>query len=500
MQFNETEIEIEFPRAGIAVQSDAELWRAAQNVRPIGNTRVVRPGSIDEVAEAVRGARSEAREVIVATGGDARATQHAESGNTGAVILDLGRLNRPLHLDIERGTVEVEAGMTLGEVARWLREAQAGEPRPWVLPLGFDAFSRRSAGELIASGATGRALKAAALRDHVERLAVVNESGQAGLCSRELEADIFDAATGPRSSGQGSGAVICAVSLRLERWSLMRRSVGMTGVSEAIRTMESLARDCGEGGASAELLLCVDDDCGDFMRRGVLIGHESVQAVGPVGWKRPMPDEADVEALLFLWHADKRRAWQATVRHLRATDGEFYGCDTISPAGGLDDLRADFEHSVRALGGDLISAEIEIAGGELAEFLTRAGEELWSRRMDVVRAAVTPGALSAKAPGTAPAAASNGNRTSQMTVRLELTIRIGSAPGARERALEALGTVQRLAQDAVPAIAAEAPKDRRAATNRASEFAFRVRARTSANGDRIMRSRATASTPSLAVA
>ena len=37
--------------------------------------------------------------------------------------------------------MEVEAGMTLGDLAVWLREAQAGEPRPWILPLGFDAFA-----------------------------------------------------------------------------------------------------------------------------------------------------------------------------------------------------------------------------------------------------------------------------------------------------------------------------------------------------------------------
>ncbi len=471
MLINETEIEIEFPRAGFDAQPDARVWRAAQNARPIGDVRIVRPGSIDEVAEAVRGARIEAREVIIVSADEARATERAEHGNSGAVILDLGRLNRPLHLDIEAGTVEVEAGMTLRDLAVWLREAQAGDPRPWILPLGFDAFGRRTTGELIATGVSGRALNAAALRDHVERLAVVDESGRAVLCSRELEADLFDAVmSSPRSGGQENNGAICAVRLRLERWGLMRRRVGMTGVSEALRVMDRLA---GYGSASAELLLCVDDDCGDFMRRGVVVTHESVQDIGPVGWKRPLPDEADVEALLFLWHADKRRAWQATVRHLRATDGELYGRDTISPAGGLDDLRADFEHSVRVLGGDLISAEIEIAGGELADLLERAGTELWSRGMDVVRAAITPGALSAKARGTASAAASNGIQTSRMAVRLELTIRIGDEPGARQSALEALAAIKTFSKDT---------------------------ARTDANRNQTIRDRAATPTPRLAVA
>src|ERR1700730_2105717 len=89
---------------------------------------VLQPRSLEDVQTIVRSARKD-RNAISAAGG-----RHAMGGKqfgTDTLLIDIRKLNRVLHLDRNRGILEVEAGIEWPELIDGYLSLQGEEAKPW---------------------------------------------------------------------------------------------------------------------------------------------------------------------------------------------------------------------------------------------------------------------------------------------------------------------------------------------------------------------------------
>src|SRR5205823_6749212 len=90
--------------------------------------KVLKPRSIEDIQQIIRNARKN-RVVISVAGG-----RHAMGGQqfgTDTLLIDIRTMNRVLHLDHEKGILEVEAGTEWPELINGYLTLQTGDRQAW---------------------------------------------------------------------------------------------------------------------------------------------------------------------------------------------------------------------------------------------------------------------------------------------------------------------------------------------------------------------------------
>jgi len=165
---------------------------------------VVRPASVEQVAEAFAEAR--ARGLTVGPRGAGQSYGDAAL-NDGAVTLDLTALDRILAWDPASGVVRVEPGVSIGRL--W-RATLADGWWPPVVP----GTMRTTLGGGVAMNIHGKNnWRAGPIGDHVRSFDLLLPDGTLRRCSRTTEPELFHAAIG----GFGMLGVITAIELQLKR-------------------------------------------------------------------------------------------------------------------------------------------------------------------------------------------------------------------------------------------------------------------------------------------
>ncbi|WP_410598542.1 FAD-binding protein [Amycolatopsis sp. lyj-90] len=173
---------------------------------------VVRPASVTDVAVVLRFAA--ARGLPVA----ARGAGHSPYGQglaEGGIVLDMTAL--PPHRMVTGDRVSVEAG------ARWREVLETTLPHGLTPPVLTDYLELTVAGTLVVGGIGGATHQHGTQTDGVVELEVVTGTGEVRTCSRDTDAELFDAVLG----GLGQCGVITRATLRLipaparaRRWKL----------------------------------------------------------------------------------------------------------------------------------------------------------------------------------------------------------------------------------------------------------------------------------------
>ena len=182
-------------------------WGMAHHAR----SWVYRPGTTEEVAEAVTDARR--RGLTIAHRGAGLSYGDAALNEGGAVIVCAG-LQRILAFDAERGTVRAEAGVTIGQLWRHVL------PHGWWPPV-VPGTSAVTLGGAVAMNVHGKnAFRSGPIGEHIEALTMLDAEG----VLRELAARPEPAAPDVQPlrlqdvvGAQGLNGTILAASLRLKR-------------------------------------------------------------------------------------------------------------------------------------------------------------------------------------------------------------------------------------------------------------------------------------------
>ena len=119
--------------------------------------RILEPQTTEDVARVVLRSRSEGRRLAVAGGRHAMGGQQFLSGGT---LLDMRRLNRVRSLDLDRGLLEVEAGILWPDVIRAYLARPDGRHCRWGIRQKQTGADRLTIGGAVAANIHGRGLTA----------------------------------------------------------------------------------------------------------------------------------------------------------------------------------------------------------------------------------------------------------------------------------------------------------------------------------------------------
>ncbi len=276
--------------------------------------RVLRPSSLAELQSMVAAARATGQTISVAGGRHAMGGQQFASQ---ALHIDTIALDAVLATDAQRGHLHMEAG------ALWPRIIEASHRMDggWGIlqkQTGVDAVSL---GGSISANAHGRGLLMQPLGDDIENLTLINPMGDAIVCSREENEELFSLVIG----GYGLFGIIYSATLRLAPRQRLQRMVDIIDLDDA---MNAVQRRVEEGCRYGDFQFAIDAADASFLRRGVLACYKPAPA------DAPQPDHADLPPetwlqLLRLAHDDKQAAFKLYAQHYLGTHGQYYWSDTM---------------------------------------------------------------------------------------------------------------------------------------------------------------------------
>lgn len=335
---------------------------------------VVRPASIDELTEFVRGlGRSES---FAVAGG-----RHAMGGQqfaAGSPLVDMGRLNRVLGLDTARGVIEVEAGIQWPELVGWLNEQQFGALDQWGIAQKQTGADRLSIGGGLAANIHGRGLAMKPLVGDIDSFTLVAPDGQLIECSRAQNADLFRLVIG----GYGLFGVVATTRLRLMPRIKIERVVEIVDTETLA---DRVAERVGDGFLYGDGQFAIDPEAPDFLRRCVFSTYRPTRADIEVQMDQRALDQDDWQRLLAMAHTDKSSAFEAYAAYYLSTTGQVYWSDTHQMSTYIDDYHGVLDQQVRATerGSEMIS-EIYTTRERLPALMERLRADFRQHGVDVI--------------------------------------------------------------------------------------------------------------------
>ena len=281
--------------------------------------RIVQPDALDGVRAALKLAQTENRALCICGGRHSMGSQaFADDG----VLVDTRKLAKVLAFDMERGLIEVEAGMPWPGLLDALHQAQAGREQQWAFNQKQTGADRLTMGGSLSANMHGRGLTLPPFISDIESFKLVNARGQLVNCSRSENDELFRLAIG----GYGLFGVVYSVTLRLVPRRKLERVV-------EVRTIEGLAAAFADrirdGFLYGDFQYAIDDKSPDFLRRGVFSCYRPVTDERAVPATQRELGEADWAQLLYLAHADKSGAFKRYANYYLATNGQLYWSDDV---------------------------------------------------------------------------------------------------------------------------------------------------------------------------
>ena len=333
--------------------------------------RIEQPRSLDKLCRVVRDA-----DAVSICGG-----RHAMGGQqfgAGTVLVDLSEHARIHALDAERGLVKVDAGVRWPALVAGLHSLQAGQTHGWGIRQKQTGADELSLGGSLAVNAHGRGLRLPPMVSDVEAFTLVDVHGEARVCSRRENTDLFGLAIG----GYGAFGMIADVTLRLVPRRKLQRRVKLVHAAELIAAFDERIAAGYEYG---DFQFNIDEHAPDFLQRGVFSCYRPVEDNRQVPPDQPRLGAEDWGRLLLLAHTDRRRAFEEYCRYYLSTDGQLYWSDTHQLTTYLEGYHHDIDHCLhRPCPGSEVITELYVPRARLAEFLARAAESLRARRAAMI--------------------------------------------------------------------------------------------------------------------
>lgn len=336
---------------------------------------VIPVASAEALQRAVRRARGR-RQVVCLAG-----ARHAMGGQAfarDAILLDLRGLNRVLHLDPERGTVEVEAGADWPQLVAKLLEQQQGRREAWGIAQKQTGADRLTLGGAVAANIHGRGLRMKPFISDLESLRIVDADGELRRASRDETPDLFRLVVG----GYGLFGAVASLTLRLSPRRKLERVVTLERIEDLLPAFE---RRIAEGSLYGDFQFAIDEDSPDFLRRGVLACYRPVDPSTPVPAHQRELSVEDWKELLRLAHARRALAFERYARHYLSTSGQIYWSDTHQLSTYLDHYHRDLDREAGArVAASEVITEIYVPRPLLADLMEEARRDLRRRGAIVI--------------------------------------------------------------------------------------------------------------------
>jgi FAD/FMN-containing dehydrogenase len=340
----------------------------------------VSPEKVSDIIKAVKGAGNRGQKIAIAGG------RHAMGGQqfaTAGTLIDMSKMNKNIHLDAERGIVEVDAGVFWPDLINHLRETQRGRQLQWTIAQKQTGCDRLSIGGALAANVHGRGLSMGPIVSDVEEFTIVMQDGEAVRCSRRENADLFSLAIG----GYGLFGVTASASLRLIPRTVLQRTVEIADATDVVDILEQ-RRDA--GATYGDFQFAIDDRSPDFLLTGILSSYIPVESADPeqavMMNNRKLLSLDQWKELLYLAHVDKTSAFNKYSHHYLGTNGQLYLSDTFQLATYMENYHKEIDKRLpptNRCGTELIS-ELYVPRHALPTFLRKAADILRSEKANVI--------------------------------------------------------------------------------------------------------------------
>ncbi len=329
-------------------------------------SRVVAPHTLETLQAEIRRARDEGQSISLAGGRHAMGGQQFASAS---VLVDTTAMNRVLGFAPERNEIEVEAGILWPELVEYTLRAQEGCARQVGIIQKQTGADRLSIGGALAANIHGRGLRLAPFVGDVESFILVGADGEARRCSRRENVELFRLVAG----GYGLFGAVASVTLRLAPRRKLERVVELANSSDLHRLFESRITD---GFLYGDFQFATDPRCDEFLRAGIFSCYRPVADDAQMCETQKELSPAEWRELLYLAHADRRRAFEVYARHYLATSGQLYWSDTHQLSVYLDDYHRalDARLGARVRGSEMIS-EVYVPRDCLSSFMETVRED-----------------------------------------------------------------------------------------------------------------------------
>ena len=359
-----------------APHSDAVLVNDIHS--QLNSTRVLevlKPRSLEDVQSIIRRARKD-RKIISVAGG-----RHAMGGQqfgTDTLLIDIRGLSRILHLDRERGIIEVEAGIEWPELMNGYLALQNGDRKPWGIAQKQTGADRLTVAGTIAANAHGRGLKMKPFINNVESCVLVDATGTAHTCSRTENPELFRLLHG----GYGLFGIITSVQLRLVPRKKIERVVEIRTVDDLIPAFEKRISD---GFLYGDFQFSIQHDSEDFLHRGVFSCYRPVPMDTPIPSTEKQLSDENWRQLLFLAHTDEKRAFEAYSNYYLSTSGQVYWSDTHQLSIYPDNYHREIDAKIHApYAATEIIAEIDVPRPALKGFFDEVREDFRKHQVELI--------------------------------------------------------------------------------------------------------------------
>src|SRR5260221_385895 len=244
----------------------------------------------------------------------------AKAFATDGILIDIRKLDRVLGFDMERGQIEVEAGMQWPKLLAELTSAQRGRAKQWGFVQKQTGADRLSMGGCLSANVHGRGLTLPPFVGDVESFKLLDAEGDLKTCSRTENSELFSLAIG----GYGLFGFIYSVTLRLVPRRKVERVVQVRDIAEIPAAFAGRIRD---GFLYGDFQYSIDESSDGFLRRGVFSCYRPVPDSTPIPAARKELAEKDWTNLLLLAHTDKAGAFKRYAGYYLTTNGQVYWSD-----------------------------------------------------------------------------------------------------------------------------------------------------------------------------
>ena len=336
---------------------------------------ILEPRSQAEVQTIVRTARKD-RKVISIAGG-----RHAMGGQqfgADTLLIDIRKLNRVLHLDRQRGILEVEAGIEWPELIEGYLALQNGGPPPWGIAQKQTGADRLTIAGTIAANAHGRGLAMKPFVSNVESFVLVDAAGSARTCSRTENPELFRLVVG----GYGLFGIVTSVRLRLVPRTKVERLVEIRTVDDLTAAFDKRVSD---GFQYGDFQFSIERDSEDFLHKGVFSCYRPVPMETPISVAQKQLSDENWRQLLYLAHTNQKRAFEIYVDYYLSTNGQVYWSDTHQLSIYPDNYHLEIDQRLHApYPASEIITEINVPRSTLKEFFDEVRDDFRRNSVNLI--------------------------------------------------------------------------------------------------------------------
>lgn len=296
----------------------------------------------------------------------------------GTVLIDIRGLNKVLRLDRERGIIEVESGIEWPELIDQYLTMQKGDRRQWGIAQKQTGADRLTMAGTMSANAHGRGLTMKPFISNVESFVIVDAAGTVHTCSRTENPELFRLANG----GYGLFGLVTSVQLRLVPRRKIERVVEITTLDGLATAFEKRIAGGFEFG---DFQFSVERESDDFLHPGVFSCYRPVPMETPIPEAQKQLSDENWRQLLYLAHADPKKAFERYSDYYLSTNGQVYWSDTHQLSIYPDNYHREIDERLHApYPASEIIAEIDVPRPLLKEFFDEVREDFRKNKVELI--------------------------------------------------------------------------------------------------------------------